>query len=133
MFDAVSASIISHLRIPNLFMPSNYTTSIFTLDRLTSVISPLKDVKYNVKNQMKIDPNYIKIEQSPQSETLDEFPKQYTSPNPIPRAIQNVVLRSTYDPTNNPNAAPRSTHNFRRTDYDALGIDKRSHAEPGKL
>jgi len=45
----------------------------------------------------------------------------------------NVVLRLTYDPTNSPSADPRSTHDLRQTATDALGIDTRSHDEPGML
>ena len=45
----------------------------------------------------------------------------------------NAVLRSTHDPTNSPNAAPRSAHDLRQTATNALGIDTRSHEEPGML
>jgi len=51
----------------------------------------------------------------------------------IPRAIQMLFLRSTRDPTNSPNAAPRSTHDLRQTATNALGIDTRSHYELGML
>ena len=66
-------------------------------------------------NQKEIDPNQIKIEHLPQSKTLEQFSKRSTIPNLIPQAIQNVVLRSTYDPTNSSKAALRLTHDLRRT------------------
>ena len=45
----------------------------------------------------------------------------------------NVVLRSSNDPTNCPNAAPRSTHDLCQTTTNALRIDTRSHVEPRML
>ena len=42
------------------------------------------------------------------------------STNLIPRAIYTLFLRSTDDPTNSPNAAPRSTHDLRQSATDAL-------------
>ena len=51
---------------------------------------------------MKIDLNQIKIEHLPQSETMEGFSKRSILTNLIPRAIQNVVFRSTHDPMNNP-------------------------------
>ena len=45
----------------------------------------------------------------------------------------NAVLRSTHDPTNSPNAASRSMHDLRQTSTNALGIDTRSHDDPGML
>ena len=41
----------------------------------------------------------------------------------------NVILRSTQNPTNSPNAALRSTHDLRQTAINALEIDTRSHDE----
>jgi len=45
----------------------------------------------------------------------------------------NAVLRSTNDPTNRPNVALRLTHDVRQTTTNALGINTRSHDEPGML
>jgi len=81
------------------------------------------------RNRSKLD----KDRTLPQGETLDEFLKLSTSPNSIPRAIQNTILRSTLDPMNSHNAAPRSIYDLRRIDHDALGIDTRSRAKSGKL
>ena len=81
------------------------------------------------RNRSKLD----KIESLSHSETLDEFLKWSTPTNLIPRPIQNATLRSTYDPTNNPNAASRLTQDLRQTNHGFLRIDTRSHTEPGML
>jgi len=74
----------------------------------------------------------IKIGSLPPHKTLDEFLNRST-PSLDSLSTSHVVLRSTHDPINSPNADPRSTHDLRQSATYAFRITRWSHDEPGML
>ena len=105
--------------IPKLFMPSKFIISIFTLDWLTSTVSPLDFSNQYGKQLVKANPNK-KDKIFTSNRNYRQSPKWFALLNPIPRAIQNAILRSTHDLTNSPNSTMRLTHDLLPTDHILL-------------